>query len=44
MTEWATLKQIYNRKNGQLENEMIRLQEKVISDEKNLNEKINEIE
>lgn len=44
MIEWSNLRQIYNRKTGQLDSEMTRLQEKVISDEKNLNEKIIEIE
>jgi dynein heavy chain 1 len=37
MIEWSNLRQIYNRKTGQLDSEMTRLQEKVISDEKNLN-------
>lgn len=44
MIEWSNLRQIYNRKAGQLENQMDRLKEKVLSDEKHLNEKINEIE
>ena len=41
--EWSNLRQIYNRKASQLDNEMDRLKEKVLSDEKQLNEKINEI-
>ena len=44
MIEWSNLRQIYNRKSGQLENEMDRLKEKVISDQKHLNEKIHDIE
>jgi dynein heavy chain 1 len=44
MIEWSNLRQIYNRKSGQLESEMDRLKEKVLADEKHLNEKINEIE
>jgi dynein heavy chain 1, cytosolic len=44
MIEWSNLRQIYNRKAGQLDSEMDRLKEKVLSDEKRLNEKINDIE
>jgi dynein heavy chain 1 len=44
MIEWSNLRQIYNRKAGQLDNEMDRLKEKVLSDEKRLNEKINDID
>lgn len=44
MIQWSNLKQIYNRKSGQLESEMDRLKEKVTVDEKNLIEKINQIE
>ena len=44
MIEWSNLRQIYTRKTGQLESEMGRLREKVLSDEKHLNDKISDIE
>lgn len=44
MQEWASFKQIYKRKSEQLENEIPRLQDKILADERNLNEKIQEIE
>jgi dynein heavy chain 1 len=44
MIEWSNLRQIYNRKSSQLESEMDRLKEKILSDEKHINEKIGEIE
>ena len=39
-----SFKQIFKRKSEQLEGEIPRLQDKIIYDEKNLNEKISEIE
>lgn len=44
MQEWSSFKQIFKRKAEQLDNEIPRLQDKVRADEKNLNEKIKEIE
>ena len=44
MIEWSNLRQIYNRKSSQLDSEMDRLKEKVLSDEKHLNDKIGDIE
>lgn len=44
MQEWTSFKQIYKRKSEQLETEIPRLQDKILADEKNLNEKIGEIE
>lgn len=43
MQEWTSFKQIYKRKSEQLETEIPRLQDKILADEKNLNEKIGEI-
>jgi hypothetical protein len=37
MVEWSNLRQIYNRKSTQLDNELDRLKEKVLTDEKHLN-------
>lgn len=37
MIEWSNLRQIYNRKASQLDSEMERLKEKVLSDERHLN-------
>lgn len=40
MQEWGSFKQIYKRKAEQLDSEIPRLQDKILGDEKNLNEKI----
>ena len=44
MQEWSSFKQIFKRKAEQLDNEIPRLQDKVRADEKQINEKIKEIE
>lgn len=41
--EWMSFKQIFKRKSEQLESEIPRLQDKILADEKHLNEKISEI-
>ena len=37
MIEWSNLRQIYNRKASQLDNQMDRLKQKILSDQKHLN-------